>query len=107
MKKILLLLSLLAIAGCGNSTPDESTAKEAARAAVIQNLKDVTSTEFHQNEKVKNLGDNTFEYKETVNAKNSFGGSIAQNVTVKVKWVKDDPSDVTNWTILDIQFTDR
>lgn len=107
MKRVLLFISFLAIMSCGSSTPDESTAKEAARAAVLQNLKNVSATEFHQNEEVKDLGDNTFEYKETVNATNSFGGSIAQNVTVKVKWLKDDPSEITNWTILDIQFTER
>jgi len=107
MKKILLLLSFLTIISCGSSTPDESTAKEAARAAVLQNVKSPSSTEFHQNEIVTDLGDNTFEYKETVNATNAYGGSIAQNATVKVKWIGEDPSEVSNWTVLDIQFTER
>lgn len=107
MKKIILLLSLLALFGCGSSTPDASTAKEAARAAVLQNLKSPSATEFHQNEVVTNLGDNTFEYKETVNGTNSFGGSIKQDAVVKVKYLKDDPSEVTNWTVLDIQFIDK
>lgn len=107
MKKVFLLFSLLALFGCGSSTPDESDAKEAARAAVIQNLKSPADAKFHQNDVVKELGDNTYEYKETVNATNSFGGSIKQDVTAKVKWIGGDPSEVTSWTILDIQFMDR
>ena len=107
MKKIVLLFSFFAIIGCGSSTPDVATAKEAARAAVLQNLKSPTATEFHQNEVVTDLGDNTFEYKETVNATNSFGGSIAQNAIVKVKWISGDASEVTNWSVLDIQFAER
>lgn len=107
MKKVFLLFSLMAIISCGSSTPDESDAKEAARSAILQNLKNPIDMTFHQNEEIKDLGDNTFEYKETINATNSYGGSIAQNAIVKVKWLKGDPSDVTNWTILDIQFTER
>lgn len=107
MKKTFLLFSLLALFACGSSTPDESDAKEAARAAIIQNLKSPSDANFHHNEVVKDLGNSTFEYKETVNATNSFGGSIKQDVTVKVKWLGGDPSEVTSWSILDIQFTDR
>jgi hypothetical protein len=107
MKKVFLLFSLLAIISCGNSTPDESDAKEVARSAILQNLKNPVDMTFHQNEEVIDLGDNTFEYKETINATNSYGGSIAQNAIVKLKWLKDDPSDITNWSILDIQFTER
>ena len=107
MRKAFLLLSFLAFISCGNSTPDESNAKEAARAAVLQNLKNPIDMTFHQNDVVKDLGDNTFEYKETINATNSFGGSIKQDVTVQVKWLKDDPSEVSNWTVVDIQFADR
>jgi hypothetical protein len=33
--------------------------------------------------------------------------SIAQNVIVKVKWIKDDPSVLQNWSLVDIQFTER
>ena len=107
MKKVFLLFSLLALFSCGSSNPDESDAKEAARAAVIQNLKSPADAKFHQNDVVKELGDNTYEYKETVNATNSFGGSIKQDVMVKVKWLGGDPSEVTSWTVLDIQFMDR
>lgn len=107
MKKVFLFISFLAIIGCGSSTPDESDAKDAAVSAILQNLKNPVDVTFHQNEEIKDLGDNTFEYKETINATNDFGGSIAQNAIVKVKWLKGDPSEVTNWTILDIQFTER
>lgn len=106
MKNFLLLLSFLAFISCGNSTPDEADAKEAARSAILQNLKNPVDMTFHQNETVKDLGDNTFEYKETINAPNSFGGSIKQDVTVQVKWLKDDPSEVSNWSIVDIQFAE-
>lgn len=106
MKKIFLLLTLFALISCGHSAPDESDAKEAARAAVLQNLKNPVDMKFHQNDVVKDLGDNTFEYKETINASNSFGGSIKQNVVIKVKWLKDDPSEASNWTVLDLRFID-
>lgn len=106
MKKAILLLSFLAFLGCGNSTPDESDVKEAARAAIIQNLKN-PSAEFHHNEIIKDLGDGTFEYVEAVNATNSFGGIIAQNVTAKIKWLGGDPSEVQNWSVLNIQFVER
>lgn len=106
MKKAILLLSFLALMSCGNSTPDESDVKDAARAAIIQNLKN-PSAEFHHNEVVKDLGNGTFEYAEAVNATNSFGGVIAQNVTAKIKWLGGDPSEVSNWTIVDIQFVNR
>lgn len=107
MRKLILLLSFLAIVSCGNSTPDESDAKEAARSAVLQNLKNPIDMTFHQNDVVKDLGENTFEYKETINASNSFGGSLKQDVTVIVKWLSDDPSEVSNWSIVDIKFVNR
>lgn len=107
MKKAILLLSFLAFISCGHSNPDESDAKEAARSAVLQNLKNPIDMTFHQNDVVKDLGDNIFEYKETINATNSFGGSIKQEVTVQVKWLKDDPSEVSNWSVINIQFADR
>ena len=104
MKKLLLLLSALLILSCGNSNPDESDAKEAARSAIIRNLKNPLDVKFHHNETISDLGDNTFEYRETFNATNSFGGSIKKNATVKVKWLKDDPSEISNWSVLDIRF---
>lgn len=108
MKKLILFtalfIGLLNFTSCADSAPDETDAKEAARSAVLQNLKNPVDMTFHQNETIKNLGDNTFEYKETINATNSFGGSIKQDVTVQVKWLKDDPSEVSNWSIIDIQF---
>jgi len=106
MKKAILLLSFLAFMGCGNSTPDESNVKEAARAAIIQNLKN-PDAKFHHNEVVTKISDSSYQYVETINATNGFGASIKQDVTVKVKWLKGDPSEVTNWSILDIQFFDR
>lgn len=107
MKKAILLLSFLVLISCGSSTPDESDAKQAARAAVLQNVKNPIDMKFHQNDVVKDLGDNTFEYKETINATNDFGGSIKQDVTVQVKWLKDDPSEPSNWSVIDIQFANR
>lgn len=107
MKKVLLIFITIAFASCGNSKADSSDAKKAARAAVLQYLKNPVNMEFHQNEIVTDIGDNTFEYKETINGTNSFGGSIKQDAIVKVKWLKDDPSEVTNWSILDIQFKDK
>jgi hypothetical protein len=107
MKKILLLISLVFMASCGSSTPDASDAKEAARAAVLQNLKNPVDMTFHQNEIVKDVGNNTFEYRETINATNSFGGSIKQDAIVQVKFVGDDPSDVSSWSLLNIEFVTR
>lgn len=109
MKKAILILTLclITLISCSSSTPDEADAKEAARAVVLQNVKNPVDLKFHQNDEVKNIGNNTFEYKETINATNSYGGSIVQNVTVTVKWIKDDPSEVKNWSIIDIQFSDR
>ena len=106
MKKLLLII-LLALLSCSNSLPDESDAKEAARAAILQNLKSPLDAKFHHNETINKISNNTFEYKETINAKNSFGGSIKQTAIVKVKWLKDDPSEVTNWTVLNIEFINR
>lgn len=107
MKKTILALIFLSLISCVSTTPDEADAKEAARSAILQNLKNPIDAKFHHNEIVKALGGNTFEYTETVNATNGFGGSIAQNATVKVKWLKDDPSEPSNWSIVDIQFVDR
>lgn len=107
MKKVFLFISFLAIIGCGNSTPDESDAKDVARSVILQNLKNPIDANFHHNEIIKTLGDSTFEYTETINATNSYGGSIKQDAFVKIKFLQDDPSEITNWTILDIQFTER
>ena len=107
MKKLVLLFSFLAFISCGNSEPDEDDAKQAARAAIIHNLKDPKSATFHHNEVVYDLGYNTYQYTETIGAKNSFGGVITQNAIVKVKWLKDDPSKVANWSVLDIKFIER
>ena len=107
MKKLLLVLVIFFFISCGNSTPDKSDAKEAARAAIIHNLKDTMSDTFHQIEVVTDLGNNTFQYVETVGATNSFGGVITQNAVVKVKWLKDDPSEVSNWSIVNIEFIER
>lgn len=109
MKNVILgiTLGIFLMTSCSSSTPNEADAKEAARAVVLQNVKNPVDLKFHQNDEVKNLGDNAFEYKETINATNSYGGSIEQNVTVTVKWIKDDPSEVKNWSIIDIKFSDR
>jgi hypothetical protein len=107
MKKNILLLSFLAIISCGNSTPDESDIKDVARTVILRNLKDLNSVKFHHNEIFNDLGDNIFEYKETVNATNGFGGSIANNVTVKVKWLGGDPSEIESYSLIDIQFVER
>ena len=56
MKKVFLLFSLLALFSCGSSTPDESDAKEAARAAILKSLKNPLDARFHQNEVIKDLG---------------------------------------------------
>lgn len=106
MKKALFLLSLLAFISCGRSTPNDSDAKDAARAAIIHNLKNPDAT-FHHNEIITKISDSTYRYVETVNATNSFGGSIRQDVTVVVKWLKDDPSEVTNWAMLDLNFVNQ
>ena len=107
MKNLILLLSFLAFMSCGNSTPDNSDVKDAARAAILHSLKNPTDAKFHHNEVVKDLGDGQFQYTETVNATNSFGGNIAQNVMAKIKWNGGDPSEISNWSIIDMQFVDR
>lgn len=106
MKKLALLLTFLVLISCGGSTPNDADAKQAARAAIIQSLKNPDAN-FHQNETIQSLGDGIYIYKESVNATNSYGGTIAQNVTAKVKWNGDDPSQVQNWSIIDLQFEDR
>ena len=103
MKKLLLLFICTALLSCGSSEPNEANAKEAARAAILQNLKNPTDVSFHHNEKIHDLGLNTFEYRETINATNSFGGSIKQNAVVKVKWLKDDAREVSNWSIIEFR----
>ncbi|MBP4140037.1 hypothetical protein [Flavobacterium geliluteum] len=106
MKKILLLLSFILLS-CGHSIPNESDAKEASRAALLQRVKNPMDVTFFQNEKVLDLGDGNFQYNETISATNGFGGTITQNAIVKVKWLKDDPSEVSNWTVIDFQLNDR
>ena len=110
MKKSILttIITLLLLTSCGgNSTPDNSDAKEAARAAIIHNLKDPMSAKFHHDEVIKKIGDSTFLFTETVNATNSFGGSVAQIATVEVIWKGGDPSVVENWTFSKLQFNQR
>lgn len=107
MKKIMWAIVGIIMISCGNSTPDESDVKDVARAAILHSLKNPTDAKLHHNEVVKDLGNNQYQYVETVNATNAFGGSIAQNVMVKVKWNGKDPSELENWILLDIQFTDR
>jgi hypothetical protein len=107
MKKVILLFNLLALFSCSSSSPSDSDVKEAARAAILQNLKSPTQTSFHHNEVIEKLEENTFQYKETINATNSFGGSIKQDATVKIKWLNKNPSVITNWSVIDIQFMDR
>ena len=107
MKKLFLTFSFLTLISCGNSTPDNSDVKDVARVVIMSNLKDPTTTKFHHNENVKDLGDSTFVYTETINATNSFGGSIAQNATITIKWAGGEPSEITNWRIVDTQFEER
>lgn len=107
MKKLLFLLGFATVISCGSSTPDDSDIKQAARAAILSNVKDPTSTTFHQNEVVKNLGENVYSYSETINATNGFGGSIAQNIFVKIKWTGTDPSEVSSYQLVDLQYSDR
>jgi len=97
----------LLLTSCVHSTPNNSDAKEAARAAIIHNLKDPTSAKFYHNETINNIGNNTFVYTETLIATNSFGGSIVQNVTVKVKWKGGNPSKIENWEWSDLQIIPR
>jgi uncharacterized lipoprotein YmbA len=104
MKKLFLVLSLIVLFSCGSSSPNKSNAKQAARAAILQNLKNPINAKFHHNEIITALEDNIFEYKETINATNSFGGSIKQNAIVKVKWLKGNASEVSSWTVLNIRF---
>lgn len=106
MKKLIVLILAFSIFSCGSSTPNESDAKQAARAAIIHSLKN-PDAKFHQNETIQDLGDGTFLYKESINATNSYGGSIAQNVTAKVKWNGGDPSEVQSWSVVDLEFEDR
>lgn len=106
MKK-LLLLSLIGLMSCSNSTPDDGNVKDAARAAILHNLKDLNSAKFHHNEIVSDLGNNIYTYTETVNATNSFGGSIANNAIVKLKWNGGDPSEVSSYQLIDLQFNPR
>lgn len=107
MKKLLLFISLATLLSCSNSTPDKSDVKDAARAAILHHLKDMNSAKFHHNEIVSDIGNNTYTYTETVNATNSFGGSVAQNVVVKLKWNGGDTSDVSSYSLLDLQFNER
>ncbi|MFZ4522984.1 MAG: hypothetical protein ACOYNC_14840 [Bacteroidales bacterium] len=105
---LITIISFFLLTSCGgNSAPDNSDAKEAARAAIIHSLKDPKSASFHHDEVIKKYGDSTFLYTETVNATNSFGGSIAQIVTIEVKWTGGDPSVVENWTFSKLQFNPR
>lgn len=107
MKKVLLSISFLALISCGSSIADESNAKEAARAAILNKLTSPSSAKFHHNEVVKKIDDSTFNYTETIESTNSFGGMIAQNVNTTVKWKGGDASEATNWVIIDIQFAER
>ena len=107
MKKIITMLLFLSLFSCGNSTPNDSDVKESARAAILNSVKNPSNVEFHHNEIIKKIDDNTFEYSETINATNSYGGLIAKNLIVKIKWIGDDPSEVENWIIIDIQSFDR
>ena len=107
MKNFLLLCTSTLLISCGNSTPDDSDVKDASRAAIIHDLKDPTSAKFHHNEIVSKLDDSLYSYSETVNAANSFGGSRAQNVIVKVKWAGGDPSEIQNWRLINIQYLER
>lgn len=107
MKKILLIAISLLLFGCTNSKPSDSDVKEAARAAILNNLKDMGSAKFHHNENIQDLGNQVYRYQETVNANNSFGGSIGQNVVVTLKWTGQDPSEVTSYILQDLQFNER
>ncbi|AUS04508.1 hypothetical protein [Pseudotamlana carrageenivorans] len=102
MRKLLLIFGLLAFFSCTSSEPNEANAKNAARSAIIQKVKNPTDLKFHHNEVISNLGYNTFQYQETINATNGFGGSIKKNAVVKVKWIKGDASEVSSWIIEDI-----
>lgn len=107
MKKILLLFCATLLISCGDSTPDNSDVKNAARAVIIHDLKDPRSAEFHHNEVITKTGDSVFIYKETVNATNSFGGSIANDAIIIVKWRGGNPSDIENWYVIDKQLAPR
>lgn len=107
MKKVFYYLSFIALISCGNSTPDESDVKDVARIVILRNVKNMKSTEFYHNEIITTYQDSLFDYKETISATNSFGGAIDQVVTTRLKWNGGDPSEITNWSLVDIQFADR
>lgn len=106
MKKLILLLAFF-VFSCGTSSPDKGDAKQAGRAALLQNMKNPMGVTFFQNDNVKIISENVFEYTETISATNSFGGTITQNAIIKIKWLQDDPSEVTNWAVLDLKLLDR
>ena len=107
MKKLLFIITLTLLISCEHSTPNNSDVKNTARAVIIHNLKNLNSAKFHHNEVIKKTSDNVFIYYETVNATNSFGGSIAKNAIITIKWMGNNPSNIENWTIIDAQFKDR
>ena len=107
MKKLLAVAGVLLLCNCSSKTADEANVKEAARAAIIHNLKSPSSVKFHHNEYVKQIDDSTFIYTETIEATNTYGGLIAQNAYTTVKWKGGDASDVDNWNVLDLQFKER
>ena len=107
MKRLFILCLLFTLISCGSSTPDDSDVKNASRAVIIRNLKNLNSAKFHHNEVVKKVSDSIFTYLETVNATNTYGGSVAQNAFVKLKWIGGDPSEISSWSVVDISFSNR
>ncbi len=107
MKKLLSAFVLLVLFCCTNSKPSDSNIKDAARAAILTNLKDMGSAKFHHNETVQDLGNQIYRYQETVNANNSFGGSLSKNIVVTLKWSGQDPSEISSYILQDLQFNER
>ena len=46
MRKSILAFIFIAFISCGSSEPDESDAKQAARSAILQNLKKYSTTHY-------------------------------------------------------------
>ena len=103
MKKILLAFSILLLLNCSNSSPSDSDVKSAARAAILHNLQDLNSAKFHHNEAITDLGNGSYQYQETINANNAFGGAIRKNAVVTIHWNGGDPSEVSSYTVANLE----
>ena len=103
------ILSFVLAKACASATSSDENSIGINEAYIISkdfvddNLKAPSSSNFTGNYSYDDLGGNEFQIKSEVDSENSFGASLREKWTVKLKYNGGEWTDKNNWTLESIQ----